>query len=77
MEKFIGEFDAKGDDGEGYRINIYHRQSPGEDYSGAQPDAASITLRTMIGQLLTRTAEGAYVIRETGVQLRSDAANAP
>ena len=78
MEKHIGEFDAVGDDGQGYRINIYHRQDPGQDYVGAAPPRmASITLRTMIGQLLDRTAEGVYLIRETGVELRSDAANAP
>ena len=78
MEKQIGAFDAIGDDGQGYRINIYHRQDPGQDYVGAvPPHVASITLRTMIGQLLNRTAEGVYLIRETGVVLRSDAANAP
>jgi hypothetical protein len=78
MENFLGEFTATADDGQTYRINIYHRQHPSEhDAGAAAPDAASMVLRTMIGQLLTRSAKGMYLIRETGVRLRSAAANAP
>ena len=78
MKNLLGEFHATDDDGQTHRVNIYHQKLSNQfDEGAAAPDPGSMVLRTMIGQMLTKTAKGVYRIRETGVRLRSSAANAP